>query len=469
MDENIPNQNSTSNLSSSSSPMDNDLIAPGQKSTSADLYRLTPSVPPPAPAKPPTPPLPKKEPIMDVSQIESSIHGGRKSKKWFIILIILILLLATPVLLVYLTEIGKVDWGIDKLYAKTPISQLFGGISADAKTAITKSLAATSQVKAFSFQANDSNQTSHGTILNNNDYQFIFGSDQVKIEYRRIGDEIYYTANPITMRWAKIASTDSEFPISDVLNTYFYISPYKILEIALEHVDPSSFRDQITSDKLSIYKINFESQSSKEKDQEILEKLKSNQPIDPLYGIGKVQITLSIDSDYILKKAMIELEDNSQYGISVKFMISQKTEIEKPKIEPSSAVDDAVSNSQKQARDARRRSDLQQISLTLQAYADDNKGQYPQTTLNQASTDPAPMLAKAEKAEILSLGVSGNILEKALAPDYISTFPKDPSPEYYYSYISNGSHFRLYAVSESSTDKDCEEKVGSLCFMSVTQ
>lgn len=469
MPENIPNQNPPP-LPPSSSPMDDDLVAPEQKSTSADLFRLTPSVPPPAPLKPPTPPPPKKEPIMDVSQIESSIHGGRKSKKWLIILIIIILFLATPVVLVYLTESGKVDWGIDKLYAKTPISQLFGGISADAKIALTKSLAATGQIKAFSFQASDGTQTSHGTILNNNDYQFIFGSDEVKIEYRRIGDEIYYTVNPITMRWAKIASTDPEFQISDVLNMYFYISPYKILEIALEHADSSSFRDQITSDKLSIYKINFESQSSKAKDQEILEKLTTNQPIDPLYGVGKVQITLSIDSDYILKKASIELENNSKEAISTDFNISKTTVIQKPKIEESDALNNAVSDSQKQARDARRRSDLNEISLALQTYLDDNPEKtIPKTTLGQTSDDAPPTLAEAEKAEILSLGVSGNILEEALTPGYISTLPKDPSTEYYYSYISNGNHFRLYAISESSSDENCAEKVGSHCFMSVSQ
>lgn len=442
MSENIPNQKPTSSLPPSSSPMDDDLIASGQKSISADLYRSTPSVPPPASPKPPTPPLPKKEPIMDVSKIKSSIHGDRKNKKWLIILIIIILLLATPVVLIYLTESGKVEWGIDRLYAKTLIPEMFGGISADAKTAITKSLAAIGQVKAFSFQASDGNQTSHGTILNNNDYQFIFGSDEIKIEYRRISDEVFYTANPITNRWARITSADPEFQMSDVLNTYFYISPYKILEIAQEHASDRNFRDQITSDKLSVYKINFESQSSNEKDQEI----------DPLYGANKIQIVLSIDNNYILKKAMIELEDNSQYGISVKFMISQKTEIEKPKIEQSSAVDDAVSTSQKQARDARRLSDLNAISLALKEYADDNSHLYPQTTLDGPSTNQAPTLSEAKKAEIFSLGVSGNLLDEALTPNYIVTMPKDPSPEYYYSYISDGYHYRLFAVSESSTE-----------------
>ena len=471
MPENIPNQNPTSSLPPSSSPMDDNLITPGQKSTSADLFRLTPSVPPPAPVKPPTtPPAPKKEPIMDVSQIKSSIHSGKKSKKWLIILIIIILLLVTPVVFIYLTESGKIDWGIDRIYAKTPIPQLFGGISADTKTALTKSLAATGQVKAFGFQAHDGRQTSHGTILNNNDYQFIYGNGEVSIEYRRIGDEIYYTANPITMRWAKISSTDPTFKMSDVLSTYFYISPYKILEIALEHVNPSSFRDQITSGKLNVYKINFESQSSKEEDQKILEKLKSNEPIDPLYGVGKVQITLSIDNDSILKKASMQLQNNSKYGISTDFNISKISAIEKPKIDESSALDDAVSNSQKQARDARRRSDLNEISLALQTYLDDNPEKtIPKTTLSQTSDDAPPTLAEAEKAEILSLGVSGNILEEALTPDYISTLPKDPSSEYYYSYISTGHRFRLYAVSESSTDKDCTEKVGSHCFISVSQ
>ena len=81
-----------------------------------------------------------------------------------------------------------------------------------------------------------------------------------------------------------------------------------------------------------VYKINFESQSSQEADQDILEKLKSNQPIDPLYGAGKAQITLSIDNDYILKKASIKSDRHSKDVMTTDFTISKISAIEKPKI-----------------------------------------------------------------------------------------------------------------------------------------
>ncbi|MCS7093375.1 MAG: type II secretion system GspH family protein [Patescibacteria group bacterium] len=81
-------------------------------------------------------------------------------------------------------------------------------------------------------------------------------------------------------------------------------------------------------------------------------------------------------------------------------------------------------NSLKKARDARRKSDLEQIKKALELYYED-KGGYPQTlTFGSELKDPA----------------TGKI--------YMSRLPTDPiSPDYFYQ--SDGTYFRIYACLEN--------------------
>ncbi len=79
----------------------------------------------------------------------------------------------------------------------------------------------------------------------------------------------------------------------------------------------------------------------------------------------------------------------------------------------SSVVLSSLNTARSKGRDARRISDVKQIQLALELYADQNLGRYPQT---------------------LCTGTTG-----CIAPTYISTLPTDPSTGANYAYAALGS------------------------------
>ena len=108
----------------------------------------------------------------------------------------------------------------------------------------------------------------------------------------------------------------------------------------------------------------------------------------------------------------------------------------------SSVVLASLNTAREKARDARRISDIKQLQLALELNADDNDGNY-----------------------VLTLA--------ALAPNYISVVPTDPSDASAYLYASGvatvkGTEYHIGATLETANmpdnDRNCDSSVTTDCF-----
>lgn len=105
-------------------------------------------------------------------------------------------------------------------------------------------------------------------------------------------------------------------------------------------------------------------------------------------------------------------------------------------------------NSQKKGRDGRRKNDLRQVTLALEAYYNDY-GRYPSGDAN---------------GKILGCGTSGTPtacnwreafkFTPSNAPKYMIKLPKEPKGNWYYRYILYGAGFQIYARLENTEDPD---------------
>ncbi len=103
-------------------------------------------------------------------------------------------------------------------------------------------------------------------------------------------------------------------------------------------------------------------------------------------------------------------------------------------------------SSQTKSRDTKRKNDLRQISVSLEAYYND-KQSYPLSDVNGA------MLGCGTNAAATC--VWGQIWSNtSVTPNtiYMEQIPKDPSPLYKYYYVSDGKYYQLYAKMENTLD-----------------
>lgn len=118
-----------------------------------------------------------------------------------------------------------------------------------------------------------------------------------------------------------------------------------------------------------------------------------------------------------------------------------------------SLVTGGLRSAQVRGRDARRKSDLNQISEALELFFGDH-GKYPSDASGQILACPYDALT--DTGQPCSWGTSdltdGNT-------DYFKTLPADPatSRNYYYRLVSgsNGQKLQLYANLENKKDKNC--------------
>jgi hypothetical protein len=87
------------------------------------------------------------------------------------------------------------------------------------------------------------------------------------------------------------------------------------------------------------------------------------------------------------------------------------------------------------AGDTQRKSDLKVIQTALIDYKA-SSGKYP------------------ESATYTFLNTSGNVVEKALVPVYLSVLPQDPTPSKAYAYKSDGTTFTLTAELDNASDPE---------------
>lgn len=128
----------------------------------------------------------------------------------------------------------------------------------------------------------------------------------------------------------------------------------------------------------------------------------------------------------------------------------------------------SYTSTQKKGRDARRKSDLTQVSRALEFYYNDH-GEFPDTSSGQivscgASCDAACVW-----------GVDTMCSPTDPATIYMQTLPKDPSSNYqYYYYANNGTNniYRLYSLLENTQDSqvitpavstDCDVVAAAAC------
>jgi len=107
-------------------------------------------------------------------------------------------------------------------------------------------------------------------------------------------------------------------------------------------------------------------------------------------------------------------------------------------------------SSQIKARDVQRKSDLGQISKTLEVYYND-KGEYP----------------LGNGGVIMGCGAAaactwGEIWQDDKDTIYMVALPADPRSNNYY-YLSDGTYFKIYALLENTWDKDIGSYAGTTC------
>jgi type II secretion system protein G len=100
-------------------------------------------------------------------------------------------------------------------------------------------------------------------------------------------------------------------------------------------------------------------------------------------------------------------------------------------------------SSQQKARDAERKSDLQQIANSLEAYYNDY-GQYPASTLTFKLTG----CAGGGECDWGDPFVDDN------GTTYMVELPADPKAQHSYYYVSNGTYYQLYARLENTMDAE---------------
>ena len=99
--------------------------------------------------------------------------------------------------------------------------------------------------------------------------------------------------------------------------------------------------------------------------------------------------------------------------------------------------------SQIKSRDARRKSDLKQISTALEAYYND-KGQYPASSVSNQVNGCANE----------STCAWGDIFEDENGTRYMVELPADPRSNKTYYYYSDGTLFQIYARLENTLDPE---------------
>jgi general secretion pathway protein G len=100
-------------------------------------------------------------------------------------------------------------------------------------------------------------------------------------------------------------------------------------------------------------------------------------------------------------------------------------------------------SSQQKSRDSRRKSDLKQIGIALEAYYND-KGAYP-------SNDSNFRMMGCLDEQSCSWG---SAFEDDMGTVYMVEIPADPRSNLYYHYESNGVSYQLYARLENTRDRD---------------
>lgn len=109
-------------------------------------------------------------------------------------------------------------------------------------------------------------------------------------------------------------------------------------------------------------------------------------------------------------------------------------------------------SSLKKGRDAQRKSDLAQLQRSLEAFANDHKGIYPQSDQGKLLSCPY-VTANPASSGACDWGVTDFRDTADVATTYMKKLIKDPSPGVEYYYVSDGgTSYQIYARLENTND-----------------
>lgn len=113
-------------------------------------------------------------------------------------------------------------------------------------------------------------------------------------------------------------------------------------------------------------------------------------------------------------------------------------------------------NAQIRARDAQRKSDLNQIAKSLELFYADKKMYPPISSASDGNIAACPYVSSgtSTNCEWGSTSTTGELTDSQTV--YFRQLPKDPSGgKYYYRTLNTGQAFQLFAHLENEDDKSC--------------
>ncbi len=353
--------------------------------------------------------------------------------------------------LVFADDKGLVKTGISPFLKFMPLSQIWGGLSANPKTASAQTARALELQPGFSYSGSFTGYSATSqTAINKNcitasiitcpidplsqDVQFaikVYGTNynletilndsgvNVKTEHRHV-DSVTYTSG-------LFGATDSEGSGGDVWQktdqaTLITVSAVRDRFGAL--LNSSSF---IGNERVGAHDTyHFKSTIS---GKDIPFWSTSAAPVDSINWTdshGSLDTWVSRKTHLPIKIAIsLTSPDKKTIAIDASYIGVYSQEI----TAPVNVIDSTIS------ADQTRKADLKKISAALQKYYTE-KGVFPTTT------------------GIEHLDQSSSALGAALVPTYLSVLPQDPTGGHYYGYTSNGSVYELSAVLDDKVDPE---------------
>ena len=437
----------------------------------------------------------------------------KKSCLGRILLIILLLIILVPTGLVYATEIGKLNIGLDKYYNRYGLEKLWKGMpiypplalaEVIKKEQIVSGVHFSGQLKISGSILNQISTAKKKTQPKNTKGQVLGEStSQSIIEMSLSGDIIPPDKSKAELstnfgqKLSKIYFNDKTKITAQTItsNNKLYI------KFSDSFLTPGLAQNKWQEIDYNQYMIYLKSVSSDDANKEFLQDVKKsiksyqrtitvvNQV--PVYqyrvvldkNILKSQLGIDFTSDPIIEisigkndhliyqlkfsgeggnaQAMTKEElmiNFSDYNKPVVISTPNEKDVEKHSFESlvinfitNGAINTQTKNQNSSAsRDATRKTDLASISAALKLYHQDN-GQYPIAATNER-TDSA-----------------NSVLASALVDKYLSSIPKDPqTPDHYYGYKSDGESFQLSCILENTSDS-AGKKVGNLFLYIMTK
>lgn len=489
------NQNE-SNQTMSPSEASNELPIPSTPEELTEKLQSSPSPPtPPTPNLPTPPTLPPATPTAS----NADFNPPKRSKVGLWILIAVFFIVFAKAGLIYATEMGYLNLGLEKIYNAIGLERIWGGLPFDPQKALSMSEEKMKEVTSYHFTSmlnikgalseEDTSkitkalpQNGQGRVLAGTAESFSFNlnsagdfekpdkfSISISLSSNQSSSPLIEGLLPLSMPSvlsADIKSVDRKIYFKiPALSTLVGSQANKWVQIDLtqqQNAQNIDYFQKITQlsglmksgkrlapDKilgkpvyhyqLTLDKGQFNTLFKKENISAI-----SDPKID--YYIGRKDhliYKISLDIKSYVQNSQIEMKGDvtlSDFNKKFKIEAPKKEEVfEKGLTELAEMLmggGNKEANNTIEARDATRKKDLGIIKSALESYHKDNNS-YPVSLSIDKTNNP------------------NGVLAKALVPKYLSSLPVDPNdPTYWYGYTSDGKSFTLWSLLENTSDPE---------------